>query len=38
VDTLVSKGIGVRLDVKTLSTETIIDAVEKIIYDERYDI
>jgi glucuronosyltransferase len=35
---LVSKGAGVRLDFKTLSIETILDAVEKIIYDDRYDI
>lgn len=33
---LVAKGVAVRLDVRTLSVETILAAVEKVLYDERY--
>jgi len=33
---LVTKGVGIYLDVKTLSTQTILHAVEEIFYNERY--
>nr|XP_012222825.1 PREDICTED: UDP-glucuronosyltransferase 2B16-like isoform X1 [Linepithema humile] len=36
VDILVTKGVGVYLDVKTLSTEIILSAIEKVLYDESY--
>ncbi|XP_018049434.1 PREDICTED: UDP-glucuronosyltransferase 2B17-like isoform X2 [Atta colombica] len=33
---LVAKGVGIFLDIKTLSTQTVLHAVEEILYDERY--
>jgi len=33
---LVAKGVGIYLDVKTLSVQTILHAVEEILYNERY--
>ncbi|KAG5316451.1 UD2C1 glucuronosyltransferase, partial [Acromyrmex insinuator] len=33
---LVAKGVGIYLDVKTLSTQTILHAVEEIFYNESY--
>ncbi|XP_070154423.1 UDP-glucosyltransferase 2-like [Polyergus mexicanus] len=33
---LLQKGVAVRLDVKTLSTESVSDAFEKILYNESY--
>ncbi|XP_011705304.1 PREDICTED: UDP-glucuronosyltransferase 2B1-like [Wasmannia auropunctata] len=33
---LVSKGVGIYLDIKTLSTQIILHAVEEIIYNESY--
>ncbi|KAL6445606.1 hypothetical protein ACFW04_000852 [Cataglyphis niger] len=33
---LVQKGVAVRLDVNTLSTESVLDAFEKILYNESY--
>ncbi|XP_072759092.1 UDP-glycosyltransferase UGT5-like [Anoplolepis gracilipes] len=36
VDLLVHKGVGVRLDFKTLSTETVLDAFEKVLHNESY--
>ncbi|KAL6262841.1 hypothetical protein P5V15_005631 [Pogonomyrmex californicus] len=33
---IVGKDIGVRLDVKTLSTQSIIYAIEEIFYNEKY--
>jgi len=38
VELLVHKGVGVRLDIATLSTESVLDAFEKVLYNERYDI
>lgn len=38
VEILVQKGAGVRLDFKTLSTESVSDALEKVLYNERYGI
>lgn len=35
---LVHKGVAIRLNIDTLSTESILDAFEKILYNERYDI
>ena len=35
---LVAKGVGIYLDVKTLSTQTVLRVVEEILYDERYQI
>ncbi|EGI59039.1 UDP-glucuronosyltransferase 2B5 [Acromyrmex echinatior] len=35
---LIAKGVGIYLDVKTLSTQTILHAVEEILYNERYQI
>jgi len=35
---LVNKGVAVQLDINTLSTESVLDAFEKIFYNERYDI
>lgn len=35
---LLQKDVAVRLDVNTLSTESVLDAFEKILYNERYDI
>jgi len=34
---LVAKGVGIYLDVKTLSMQTILHAVEEILYNERYN-
>ncbi|CAL1673539.1 unnamed protein product [Lasius platythorax] len=36
VEILVHKGAGVRLDFKTLSTESVSDALEKVLYNESY--
>ncbi|XP_036141720.1 UDP-glycosyltransferase UGT5-like [Monomorium pharaonis] len=33
---LVAKGVGIYLDIKTLSMQTIIHAIEEIIYNESY--
>lgn len=33
---LVSKGVGIRLEYKTLSTQTILHAIEEIFYNKRY--
>ncbi|KAG5332781.1 UDB17 glucuronosyltransferase, partial [Acromyrmex heyeri] len=33
---LVAKDVGIYLDVKTLSTHTVLHAVEEILYNERY--
>lgn len=33
---LVSKGVGIRLDYKTLSTESVLRTIEEIFYNERY--
>jgi len=38
VELLVLKGAGVRLDFATLSTESILDAFEKVLYNKRYSI
>lgn len=38
VELLVYKGVGVRLDFETLSTESVLDAFEKVLNNERYDI
>jgi len=38
VELLVHKGVGVRLDIATLFTESVLDAFEKILYNRRYDI
>jgi len=35
---LVAKGAGIYLHVKTLSTQTVLHAVEEILYNERYQI
>lgn len=35
VEILVAKGAGVHLDFETLSTQTILDAFDKILYNER---
>lgn len=34
---LVDKGVGVYLNFETLSVETILDAFDKVLYNERYD-
>jgi len=34
---LVAKGVGIYLDIKTLSVQTILHAVEEILYNERYN-
>ncbi|GAB1860212.1 UDP-glucuronosyltransferase 1-9-like isoform X1 [Camponotus japonicus] len=36
VELLVHKGVGVRLDIATLSTESVLDAFEKILYNRSY--
>ncbi|GAB1860215.1 UDP-glucuronosyltransferase 1-9-like isoform X1 [Camponotus japonicus] len=36
VELLVHKGVGVRLDIATLSTESVLDAFEKVLYNESY--
>ncbi|XP_025268342.1 UDP-glucuronosyltransferase 2B19-like [Camponotus floridanus] len=33
---LINKGVAVQLDINTLSTESILDAFEKILYNESY--
>lgn len=33
---LIAKGAGVYLDFETLSTQTILDAFDKVLYNERY--
>jgi len=33
---LIAKGVGISLDIKTLSTQSILHAIEEIIYNERY--
>lgn len=38
VELLVAKGAGMRLDVEVLSTQTVLDSFEQILYNERYDI
>lgn len=35
---LVAKGVAIYLDIKTLSMQTVLHAVEEIIYNERYHI
>ena len=35
---LVTKGVGIYLDIKTLSTQSILHAVEEVLYNERYHI
>lgn len=35
---LVDKGVGIYLDIKTLSTQSILHAVEEVLYNERYHI
>ncbi|XP_077272157.1 UDP-glycosyltransferase UGT5-like isoform X2 [Temnothorax americanus] len=32
---LVAKGVGIQLDIKTLSTQSILRAAEKVLYNER---
>ncbi|XP_012530233.3 uncharacterized protein LOC105833218 [Monomorium pharaonis] len=33
---LVAKGVGIRLDFKTLSTQSILHAIEEVLYNESY--
>jgi len=33
---LVAKGVGIYLDIKTLSTKIVLQAIEEILYNERY--
>ncbi|XP_026831410.1 UDP-glucuronosyltransferase 2B11-like [Ooceraea biroi] len=38
VENLVAKGAGLRLDFKALSTQTVLNALEEIVYNKRYNI
>ncbi|XP_011705059.1 PREDICTED: UDP-glucuronosyltransferase 2B15-like [Wasmannia auropunctata] len=33
---LVAKGVGIRLDFKTLSTQSLLHAMEEVLYNKRY--
>ncbi|TGZ49038.1 UDP-glucuronosyltransferase 2B5 [Temnothorax longispinosus] len=35
---LVAKGVGIYLDIKTLSTQSILHAVGEVLYNKRYHI
>jgi len=35
---LIAKGVGISLDIKTLSMQSILHAFEEILYNERYQV